>query len=147
MNALTKELNLQEEGQPSLTFLNASGDITITWDEHNKEKIVALIKKKMEEGYTFFTTKKVPVLNMYRKVKVTEKSLPKVDSVIIDDDAFDKMVKAMDDADLADSVRRGNANLAKFKGSQERHDDFQIERDAEKVANSKALGIRKIAGG
>lgn len=131
--------------QPSITFLNGSGDITITWDEHNKKKIIEMIKKKMTEGYTFFTTKKIPLVKLYRKVKVTEKNLEHVDAVIIDDDAFERMVKSVDDRDVAEHIRSGNAQFARpnlFGNKQS-----VIERDPSKVANSNAIAVRKIAGG
>jgi len=134
--------------QPSITFLNGSGDITITWDEHNKDKIIEMIKKKMSEGYTFFTTKKIPIVKLYRKVKVTEETLDKCEHVVIDDDAFERMVKSVDDRDVAEQVRSGNASFARpnlfGKGSKA---DPVIERDPTKVANSKAVAVRKIAGG
>ena len=173
--------------QPSITFLNGSGDITITWDEHNKEQIIEMIKKKMKEGYTFFTTKKIPLVKLYRRVKVNEDNLDKCDAVIIDDVAFEKMVQSMDDRDVAAQVRSGNVDLAKFEKVKfsplERHratkvaayllaekNGFQgnpadywaeakrqltdeskvdpvIERDPAKVADSKALAVRKICGG
>lgn len=133
--------------QPSLTFLNGSGDITITWDDHNKEQIIDMIKKKMAEGYTFFITKKVPIINLYRKVKVTEANLEKCDHVVIDDNAFEKMVNSVDDRDVADQVRSGNANFARHNLFGKEKVEPVIERDPCKVANSKALAVRKIAGG
>lgn len=36
----------------SCTFLNLSGDITIVWDENNREQVLEVIRKKMKEGYT-----------------------------------------------------------------------------------------------
>ena len=130
--------------QPSITFLNSSGDITITWDDQNKESIIAMIEKKMAEGYTFFTTKKLPLVNLYRNVKVTKENLSKCKSVIIDDDAFEQMVMSIDDRDVAEQVRSGNANFARQNlfGS-----DHNIERNAKKVAKSQAIAVRPISGG
>ena len=139
------EATIEAVERPSLTFLNGSGDITITWDEHNKEKIIEMIKNKMAEGYTFFTTKKIPLVKLYRKVKVTEASLDKCEHVVIDDDAFEKMVKSVDDSDVAEQVRSGNASFARPKmfGRAEP----VLERDPRKVADSKAIAVRKVAGG
>lgn len=133
--------------QPSLTFLNGSGDITITWDEHNKEKIIEMIKKKMAEGYTFFTTKKIPLVKLYRKVKVTEAGLDKCEHVVIDDDAFEKMCKSVDDRDVAEQVRAGNASFARHNLFGKEKAEPVIERDPAKIADSKAVAVRKIAGG
>lgn len=39
---------------PAITWLNMSGDVTITWDESNREAIIALVAQKMKDGYSFF---------------------------------------------------------------------------------------------
>jgi len=133
-----------EASQPSITFLNGSGDITITWDEQNKDIIIKMIEKKMKEGYTFFTTKKLPLVNLYRTIKVTKDNLRKCKFVVIDDDAFEKMVQSIDDRDVAEQVRGGNANFARNKlfGN-----DHKIERDAKKVSKSQSLAVKPISGG
>lgn len=38
----------------ALTMLNTQGDVTITWDEDDDDRMEALIAKKMAEGVTFF---------------------------------------------------------------------------------------------
>jgi hypothetical protein len=39
----------------SITLLNGTGDVTISWSEDRDEQMEAWIQKKMDEGYTFFT--------------------------------------------------------------------------------------------
>jgi S-ribosylhomocysteine lyase LuxS involved in autoinducer biosynthesis len=129
----------------SMTMLNRSGDITIAWDEQNKEQIIAMIKKKMAEGYTFFTSKKVPLVNLYRRTKVTEKNLIKCESVIIDDATFEKMVASTDDEDVVKIVRDSKGRFAKPKKNADT--TRMIERDPEKIAASDSLAVRRIAGG
>ena len=143
MNAPILEQHLQ---QPSITFLNKSGDITITWDESNKDKIIELIKKKMNEGYSFFTTKKVPLVNIERRVKVTSKNINKCEAIIITDEVFDKMLESIDDKDLVKEIQKGNAKIGKLKVN--KNEDIPVlEKDPEKIADSKALAVKKIAGG
>jgi len=126
-----------------------TGDITITWDEKNKEKIVAMIKKKMDEGYTFFTTVKIPLVEIYRKKKISAKHLDSVNVVVIPDEQFEKMVKDMNDRDVASLVQDGDVGLAKRKdrGSIGVGAAAKVERDAEKVAASQSVGVRPLAGG
>ena len=45
----------------SLTFLNNTGDVTITWSPENDEKIKDLVRQKMAAGYVFFTLRKVVI--------------------------------------------------------------------------------------
>lgn len=42
----------------TMTLFNETGDITIAWDDSNTDLIKEKIKKKLEEGYTFFIVKK-----------------------------------------------------------------------------------------
>lgn len=54
-----------------LILLNGMGDVEITWEPQNDEKMRAVIQKKMEEGVTFFVLKPIvgDVLHMRRKLK------------------------------------------------------------------------------
>ena len=40
--------------EASITFLNMTGDITIAWDDTNREQMLALVQEKMAQGYSFF---------------------------------------------------------------------------------------------
>lgn len=37
---------------PAITFLNMTGDITISWDRDNEAAILAMVEQKMKEGYS-----------------------------------------------------------------------------------------------
>ena len=130
----------------SITFLNRTGDITLTWDETNRDKMIELVKKKMDEGFVFFTTKKVPLLEIYRKVKVTKRNIEKIDTLVIPDDEFDKMVKGMDDADIAQCVASGSARVAKRAGKSN-IDTVKRLKSPEEVVENNSLALRPIAGG
>lgn len=49
-------MNVETEAafEPSITLLNRSGDITISWDDEDQAKVEDLVKRKMKEGYSFF---------------------------------------------------------------------------------------------
>lgn len=55
--------------EPSITFLNMSGDVTITWDDQNKAEVEALVARKMAEGYSFFIVKPVGTRGRAPKLK------------------------------------------------------------------------------
>ena len=135
-----------EHQQPCITFLNMTGDVTLTWDETNRDRIIELVKKKMEEGYTFFTTKKVPLIEVYRKVKVTERNVNGIESIVIPDEEFEKLAKSFNDADIAANLSGGSARLAKRKGKSELTAVKRIT-DAEEVLENQSLALRPIAGG
>jgi hypothetical protein len=132
--------------RPSITFLNMTGDVTIVWDPENREKILALVKQKLKEGYSFFTTKKVPLIEVYRKVKVTNKNINSIDSIVIPDEEFEKLTKSFNDEDIAANVNGGTARLAKRQG-QASLDAVQRLKDPEDVVKNQSLAVRPIAGG
>lgn len=136
----------EQEYMGSMTLLCSLGDITITWSEQNRDKILAVIQKKMDEGYTFFTTKKFMYKRLSRKIKVTPKNIDLVEEIIITDEQFDKMVDDMDDRDVATLVRADSARVVKRIGK-DKIDAQQIARRAEDVINKNSVAIRPIRGG
>lgn len=56
----------------SITFLNMSGDVTITWDKDNESYVKAMVAAKLKEGYTFFILKNGFIFN--KKVKINDAS-------------------------------------------------------------------------
>lgn len=131
-----------------LTLLNRSGDITITWDGQNDEKIKELVRKKMAEGYTFFTMRKVFIDAIQVKRKVGKKGIDTLTSLIIDDNTFDKLVDGLDDRDLADVLRLQSGKLAKRR---EKSTELVAQKRAktpEEVIEAKqCLGVRPVLGG
>ena len=140
-------MDKDQDGANSITFLNRTGDITISWDEQNKEQILAMVKKKMDEGYSFFTMKKVPLLDIYRKSKVTAKGLSRVKSLSIPDAEFDKLIAGLDDRDVAQIVRAKHANLVKRGRDGRAIDTVKRATSAEEVLRSQSMGVRRIVGG
>lgn len=138
--------NTSNDYMGSITWLNQCGDIVIVWDEKNRDKILSVIQKKMDEGYTFFTTKKFMYKRLSRKVKVTPKNIDLIEEVIITDEQFDKMVDDMNDRDVATLVRADSARVVKRIGK-DKIDAQQIARRAEDVINKNSVAIRPIRGG
>ena len=132
----------------SLTFLNRSGDITITWDDRNADAIKDMVRRKMEQGYTFFTMRKVVIDAIQIKRKVGKKGVDNLTNLVIDDELFEKMVQEMDDRDLAESLKSGTGKLAKRRGSSKELDTIKRAKDADEVIEARqALAVRPIAGG
>ena len=132
----------------AITFLNMTGDITITWDEANAEKIKALVKKKMSEGYTFFSMRKVVVDSVQARRKVGAKGVDTLTNLVIDDELFDTMVREMDDRDLAESLKVGDVSLAKRRGKGTELTTVARARNADEVLAAKqSVAVRPIAGG
>lgn len=130
----------------TMTLLNKSGDISISWSEKNKEKVLAVIRKKMEEGYAFFTTKEYAFKTLKRRIKITNKNIGGIDNVCIKDDEFDKMVVGMDDADVAQLVSQQAVTLGK-RDTKTPIDTIKRVQKAEEVINKHSVAVRKVVGG
>ena len=128
------------------SFLCMLGDITISWDNYNREQVLELVRKKMKEGYSFFTTKKFMFNKLKREVKITEKNIDVTEEIIITDEQFEKMISDMDDRDIASLVKNENVNVIKRKGKSELT-LMQRAQNAEDVIDKDSVAIRPIVGG
>ena len=133
-----------------ITFLNLTGDITVTWSPENDAKMKELIRKKMKEGFVFFTTRNVPLTNIPFKRKLGDKGVATAKDLIIRDKDFEKIVRLMDDADIARQVVDGDAGLGKRKDGQ-KQSQFQGEKrlkDPDELKRGDRLvGTRGLSGG
>lgn len=48
----------KNENKNTITFLNCYGDLTITWDEKDSNKMESRIQKLLDDGFQFFIVKK-----------------------------------------------------------------------------------------
>lgn len=141
-------LDETQDTQSCITFLNYSGDVTLTWDEQNDEKIKELIKKKMAQGFSFFTMRKVVIDAVQVRRKIGEKGVDKINNLVIDDETFDKMVKGLADADLAQALKLGDGKLAKRRGRKDSIDLVKKLKSPEEVIKAKqAVAIKPVLGG
>ncbi len=137
---------IEQECYGSCCFMNLCGDIQIVWDEHNKEQILEMVRKKMKEGYVFFTTKKIAFNRLKRKVKITEKNIDQTEEIIVTDKQFEKMISDMDDRDIASLVKNDQATLVKRKGRSEIA-TIKKANKAEDVIDKNSVAIRPVVGG
>lgn len=137
---------INEEQLGTCAFLNMCGDIVISWDSYNREQVLELVRKKMKEGYSFFTTKKFMFNKLKRKVKITERNIDVTEEIIITDEQFEKMISDMDDRDIASLVKNENVNVIKRKGKSELT-LMQRAKKAEDVIDKDSVAIRPIVGG
>lgn len=92
----------------SITFLNETGDVTITWDDESEAEVKALVAKKLKEGYTFFTVKR-RMLVLSTKSKLGISDVVSAKSIKMDDDAYAQMKKSLSEEEL--SLLKNNSLL------------------------------------
>ena len=131
-----------------ITWANMSGDISLSWSADNDDRVKAIIKAKMAQGYSFFTMRKVVIDAVKVKRKIGAKGVDTIDNLVIDDDTFEKMVKGLDDRDLADALNVGTAKLAKRRGSTKAMDAIKKLKSPDEVIKARqSLAIRPLVGG
>lgn len=132
---------------PAITWLNGSGDVTITWDAENEASMLALIEAKMKAGYSFFIIKP-RVLGLLGTKKVVAKSIKdikKAGSVVAGDDVMLGTTPKLYDADVEGAVATGKARLAKPTTSPK--ETVRRATTAREVLQHQTAALRPIVGG
>lgn len=148
-NATTTAQASEENGSPTraITWLNMSGDITITWDKDNEAAILALVEKKMKEGFSFFIIKP-RLLGLLGHKKVAATSVQDVKAAgraVVQDADFNALVSRMHDADVSELVHQGQAHLAKAATSQK--ESTRRAMSAAEVLCHQTVAVRPVVGG
>jgi len=140
----------QEPIQPAITFLNLTGDITITWDSANESTMLGLIEQKMKEGFSFFVLKP-RALAILGKKKVRAESIGDVaraGSALIPDCEFHRMMAKLElhDSAVQTVVAAGQASLTRpiitLAG-----DTVKRAQSAAEVLRNQTVAVRPVVGG
>lgn len=141
-------MNTVETFAPSITFLNSTGDITISWEKDKENEMLALIDKKMKDGYTFFLlkpraggllgNKKVPAENL--------EQIRQAGSVVVPDALAKAVVMNLGDSDVSTAVAAGSATLVSTV-KKTTMDSVRRATSAAEVVASQSVAIRPISGG
>lgn len=136
--------------QPAITWLNMTGDITITWDDASREHILELVRQKMAEGYSFFviTPRLIPALGTKKSKLTSDAQLSKATGVVVPDDQARAMlakVGSLDDKALQAVVQKGHARLSLVpKGEPQ---STHRAKSAEEVVSRQSVAVRPVVGG
>jgi hypothetical protein len=140
----------QEITQPSITWLNMTGDITITWDKTNEADMLALVEQKMKEGFSFFIMKP-RFLSILGTKKVRAESIEDVAAAggaRVEDAEFQRMMGRLKlhDSTIETAVSAGKAQLTKSDCPVDRSTIRRATTPAE-VVKSQTVAVRRIVGG
>lgn len=154
----TKNITTQKAASytPFITFLNMTGDVTITWDKSNEAQILTMIEQKMKEGYSFFILKP-RFFCLFGKKKVRATSMQQVaaaGSVVIDDDQASHMMRntasrpKVDDPAVEDLLAQRKAYLApQAHDNAGSMDTVRRARSAQEVLQGQTIAVRRVVGG
>lgn len=134
--------------ESTIVFLNMTGDVTITWDDQNEAAVLALVQKKMNEGYTFFILKPrfggllgnhlVPLKNI-EDARAQGK-------VVAPDALTDRIIAQLDDADLTAEVSNGRARIRTSTEAVQLDAGYRAK-SARDVLGQQAVAVRPIVAG
>lgn len=137
--------------QPAITFLNMTGDVTISWDASNEATILALVEEKMKkENVTFFIIK--PRLLSFlgkKKVRATSiKQIAEAGSAVVDDEDFQRMMGRLKlhDQALEAAVAAGKAHLTRSDVPVDRA-SVRPARTPQEVLQNQTIAVRRVVGG
>lgn len=121
--------------QRSLTLLNGTGHIEVSWEPENDEAMRLVIEKKMKEGVRFFIMKK-PVFGIPRRAKL--KSVNELETRTIN----------FDDPDLEQMFAAGKITVARAQGNDSSDEAPTVAKTAQEVVTApRAVGVKALQGG
>lgn len=140
------------EALASITFLNMSGDVTLTWDKDSEAAILELVEEKMKQGYSFFIlqprklgfiplpAKRVPITSIEQTraagtVSMSDDNVRRVlDKAKVDDPALERVL----------ATGKARLTLVPKSGS---HDTVARAETAADVLKQRTIAVRPIVGG
>lgn len=140
-----------EQLLPAITWLNMSGDVTITWDDTNRERVLELVRQKMKEGYSFFVIKPrfLFLLGNKKELLVNESQLDRATGVVVPDEQVEAIMANLRDPSVTATVRNDHARLAKTSATV-KSGAYQAQhraRSAEEVVRHQTVAVRPVVGG
>ena len=133
---------------PAITWLNMSGDVTITWDDTNREHILELVRAKMKQGYSFFILKPRAIKSFgNKKVSLKKESqLDKAVGLVVSDEDVAALIANLGDKDVEKVVNRGKAVLTLVPKSNSLNTTSRAN-TAEEVLSKQTVAVRPVVGG
>lgn len=140
--------SLGDDQPVAITWLNMSGDVTITWDDTNKEAIIALVREKMAQGYSFFILKPraLKVFGNSKKRLTDPAQLDTACGVVVPDSQVQAIVDGLGDKEVQATVRGGSARLASAPNVVSL-DTVRRAKSAEDVVKHQSVAVRPLVGG
>lgn len=133
---------------PTATFPNKTGDVTIGWDDLDEDVVLAIIEKKMKEGYTFFVLKK-PLFPFFKPKKVAMQSIDEARTagkVVVPDAMVQKIVADLGDPDLNAAYSNGKVQVVSRTRPAHAESKGRAATAAE-VVKTQTIAIQPLVGG
>lgn len=133
---------------PSITFLNMSGDVTISWEKEDEAAILAMIEQKMKENYRFFVLK-APLFPFFPKHKVELTNIEqarKAGKIVVPDELVNNLAVKLGDTLIEATVSQGKARVIS-RSKVTKADTAHLASSAQEVLRSNSVAVRALSGG
>lgn len=133
--------------KPAITWLNYSGDLTVSWDPENEAAMLALIEAKMKERYSFFITKP-RFLGLFGSTSVKAENIDQVrkaGAVTVEVGVLTGAKPKLHDEALEAVVQSGAAHLVKPEAV--RKEFVRRATSAQEVVKHQTLALKPVVGG
>ncbi|WP_210498952.1 hypothetical protein [Vibrio crassostreae] len=126
----------------STVILNTSGDLTISWDENEREEVLKVIQQKLDDGYVFFevtrTKRFFNLITTKRKRYIKSTDDIQTDSVTLED---------VHDREMVDLLKSGNAAVTSTPEENKTVNTVRPIRDAETISQTQTVMMKPVYGG
>lgn len=137
----------------SLTLLNSTGDITLTWNDYEDEEIKKMIQEKINNGYCFFILEpKVSFLKFLGDKQTRIKDVSKITTRKI----TMKTTSNLDHKSIADSFKFGdkkaeelfiNGNVGVVNVPSANYDTIKKTTDVKEIMSNHTIAAPRIVAG
>jgi hypothetical protein len=144
--ALAPRRQMHMNTQPTITLLNAKGDLTITWDKSNEEEILKVIERMMSDGYIFCMIKQ-RFLGIFGSDRVPTCSIDEVRAAgtVVCSEALKKRLSLdITVSDLASAVDSGVARIV-LDNKIKKAESYGSARTAKEVLSSHSVAVRRYS--
>lgn len=138
---------MKTEHQSSITWLNLSGDVTITWDKNNEAAVLELVEAKMKAGFHFFIIKP-RFFGLLGSKKVKANTLGEIQAagkVVAADDAFICARPKLYDTEVESAVESGSVTLVTATSTEK--ELVRLSTSATEIVSNQTVAMRPIVGG
>lgn len=134
-----------EHFEPSITLLNRSGDVTISWDDNDKDAVAELIDKKIADGYSFFIVREPGARGAPPKLKAGE-SLNRavLNKLLVSNTVAGEQ---LDDADLMVAMQNKLIVFSRTKREPGPITTTRRASNGQEVVSARSVAIRPIHAG
>lgn len=143
------------ENTKTMTLLNSTGDITISWNNEDEAQVKALIQSKIDQGFVFFVLEDRPsYLSIIGKKKVyikDVKQLNKHHKVTLKTKECSEKIEAeyknfnIEDKEVDDLFRQGSVAISRVTSTS--YETVKRAKNVDEIMSNHTIAHNRLVGG